>query len=56
MRQIGFPAAGGGSDTPAKGTVTSVNGTKPDAEGNVQLTALPSAQYATDSDIDALWQ
>ena len=41
---------GGGS-----GTVRSVNGVEPDENGNVEIT-VGGATFATDSDIDALWQ
>ena len=54
MRQIGFPASG--SSQGGNGTVTSVNGVKPDSKGNVELINVPDASLATDAQIDALWQ
>lgn len=54
MRQIGFPASGGG--TGGSGTVTSVNGIKPDSKGNVELVNIPAASIAPVDMIDALWQ
>lgn len=44
------PGGGGGT-----GTVKSVNGVQPDANGNVEIT-VGGATYATNSDIDALWK
>lgn len=45
-----YETPGGGS-----GTVKSVNGIGPDQNGNVEIT-VGDATYATEAEIDALWQ